>query len=181
MTIDLHTHTHTRLTALCPGLPGWAGTRKVKPSEWQWHQLGPMQVCTLLQTDNHASTSPLSFFTGWMPFLPPNQQRQSTEGTTIDLHRFYILECCLTVYFGYFCVFSGYQSTTTLVVVIFSDSFLALISLRSIVVMRMTFPETVVKSLSLCISTCVCMCMQWYEQANKCPYWYWLLAGQSHV
>ena len=24
-------HTHTRLTALCPGLPGWAGTRKEKP------------------------------------------------------------------------------------------------------------------------------------------------------
>jgi len=40
-----------------------------------------MQVCTSLQTNNHASTSPLSFFTGWMPFLPPNQQRQSIEGT----------------------------------------------------------------------------------------------------
>ena len=26
-----HTHTHTHLTALFPGLPGWAGTRKVKP------------------------------------------------------------------------------------------------------------------------------------------------------
>ena len=26
-----NTHTHTRLTALFPGLPGWAGTRKVKP------------------------------------------------------------------------------------------------------------------------------------------------------
>ena len=28
-----NTHTHTHLTALCPGLPGWAwaGTRKVKP------------------------------------------------------------------------------------------------------------------------------------------------------
>ena len=26
-----YTHTHTRLTALCPGLPGWAGTREVKP------------------------------------------------------------------------------------------------------------------------------------------------------
>ena len=25
------THTHTHLMALCPGLPGWAGTRKVKP------------------------------------------------------------------------------------------------------------------------------------------------------
>jgi len=31
-------------------------------SEWQWHQLGYMQVCTLLQTDNHTSTPPLSFF-----------------------------------------------------------------------------------------------------------------------
>ena len=38
-----------------------------------------MQVCTLLQTDNHTSTPPLLFFTGRMPFLPPNQQRQSTE------------------------------------------------------------------------------------------------------
>ena len=27
----MYTHTHTRLTALCPGLPGWAGTGKVKP------------------------------------------------------------------------------------------------------------------------------------------------------
>jgi len=29
----IHTHTHTCLTALFPGLPGWAGTRKVK-SVW---------------------------------------------------------------------------------------------------------------------------------------------------
>ena len=27
-------------------------------SEWQWHHLGRMQVCTSLQTDNHASTAP---------------------------------------------------------------------------------------------------------------------------
>ena len=27
----LHTYTHTRLTALFPGLPRWAGTRKAKP------------------------------------------------------------------------------------------------------------------------------------------------------
>jgi len=53
----------------------------VRDSEWQWHQLGHMQICTSLQTNNHASTPPLSFFTGQMPFLPPNQQRQSTEGT----------------------------------------------------------------------------------------------------
>jgi len=30
--------------------------------EWQWHQLGHMQVCTLLQTDNHARLPPLRFF-----------------------------------------------------------------------------------------------------------------------
>jgi len=29
---------------------------------WQWHQLDHMQIiCTLLQTDNHASTLPLKF------------------------------------------------------------------------------------------------------------------------
>jgi len=39
-----------------------------------------MQVCTSLQADNHTSTPLLSFFTGRMPFLPPNQQCQSTEG-----------------------------------------------------------------------------------------------------
>jgi len=51
---------------------------EARDSEWQLHQQGHMQVCTLLQTDNHTSTLPL--VTGWMPFLPPNQQRQSTEG-----------------------------------------------------------------------------------------------------
>jgi len=35
---------------------------EAKDSEWQWHQLGHMQVCTSLQTDNHASTPPLSFY-----------------------------------------------------------------------------------------------------------------------
>jgi len=33
--------------------------------------------------DNHANIPPLIFFTGWMPFLPPNQQRQSTEGNPV--------------------------------------------------------------------------------------------------
>jgi len=34
---------------------------EARDSDWQWHQLGHMQVCTSLQTDNHASTPPLSF------------------------------------------------------------------------------------------------------------------------
>jgi len=49
-------------------------------NEWQWHQLGHVQVYTSLQTDNHASTPPLCFLQARCPFLPPNQQRQSTEG-----------------------------------------------------------------------------------------------------
>jgi len=53
---------------------------KARDSEWQWHQLGHTKVCTSLHTDNHASITPLSFFTGRMPFLLPNQQRQSAEG-----------------------------------------------------------------------------------------------------
>ena len=35
-------------------------------------------VCTSSQTTNQHSTT--QFFTGRMPFLPPNQQRQNTEG-----------------------------------------------------------------------------------------------------
>jgi len=33
-----------------------------RDSEWQWHQLGHMQVCTSLQRDNHANTPPLVFY-----------------------------------------------------------------------------------------------------------------------
>jgi len=61
---------------------------EARESEWQWHQPGRMQVCTSLQTDNHASTPTTQFFTDRMPFLPPNQQRQSTEG------RFMLLLMC---------------------------------------------------------------------------------------
>jgi len=32
---------------------------EAKDGEWQWHPLGGVQVCTSLQTDNHASTPPL--------------------------------------------------------------------------------------------------------------------------
>jgi len=56
---------------------------ETRDSEWQCHQLGYMQVCPLLQTDNHASTPTTQFFTGQMTSLPPNQMRQSTEGTII--------------------------------------------------------------------------------------------------
>ena len=73
------TYTHTRLTALCPGLQGGPVLEgktnldftEARDSEWQWHQLGHMQVCTSLQTDNHASTPPLSFLQAGCPSCHP--------------------------------------------------------------------------------------------------------------
>jgi len=44
---------------------------KTIDSEWQWHQLGHMHVCTSLQTDNHASTPLLSFLQAWCPSCRP--------------------------------------------------------------------------------------------------------------
>ena len=110
-----HTHararTHTRTHARARAFNGpFSGNTQVsqyqkgktnldfteaRDSEWRWHQLGHMQVCILLQTDNHTSTPPLLFFTGRMPFLPPNQQRQSTEGNQ-TITRLTITSCYST-------------------------------------------------------------------------------------
>ena len=66
---------NTRLTAFCPGLPGRAGTRKVKPI---WILLKQETVsdsgiswATSLQTDNHASTPPLTFLPAGCPSCRP--------------------------------------------------------------------------------------------------------------
>jgi len=44
---------------------------EARDSEWQWHQLGHMQVCTSLQTDSHASTPPLSVLQAGCPSCHP--------------------------------------------------------------------------------------------------------------
>jgi len=67
---------------------------EARDSEWQWHQLGHMQVCTSLQTDNHASTPSLSFFTGRMPFLLPKQQNQSTDGMKFNQMQCAVKQFC---------------------------------------------------------------------------------------
>ena len=78
---------YTRLTAIFPGLPRWAGTKKVKPI-WilmkQETVSGSGISWAVCKSAPHSSqiTTPAphhSVFTGRMPFLPPNQQRQSTE------------------------------------------------------------------------------------------------------
>ena len=59
-----HTHTHlfngplsgtTRVSWYQKGKTSLDFT-EARDSEWQWHQLGHMQVCSSLQTNSHAST-----------------------------------------------------------------------------------------------------------------------------
>ena len=76
-----HTHTHThpfngplsgtiRVSQYQKGKTNLDFT-EARDSEWQWHQLGHMQVCTLLQRDNHASTPPISFLQAGCPSCRP--------------------------------------------------------------------------------------------------------------
>jgi len=58
--------------------------------EWQWHQLGYMQLCTLLQTDNHASTSPLSFLQAGCPSCRPTNSVKALKALTGPQRNFQI-------------------------------------------------------------------------------------------
>ena len=88
-----HTHTHTRLMALFPGLPRWASTRKAKPIwillkqetvsgsgiTWAICKSAPCSRQITMPAPHH------SVFYKLVPFLPPNQQRQCTEGKIFAL------------------------------------------------------------------------------------------------
>ena len=55
-----------------------------RDSEWQWNPLGHMRLH--LAPDRQPCQHPTAqFFTGRMPFLPPNQQCQSIEGKIITM------------------------------------------------------------------------------------------------
>ena len=56
-----------------------------RDSEWQWHQLGHMQVCTSLQLDNHASTPPLGFY---RPDALPAAQPTASKHWRIYTHTY---------------------------------------------------------------------------------------------
>jgi len=52
---------------------------------WQWHQLDHMQIiCTSLQTDNHVSTSPHSFYRpDALPAAQPTNSVKALKATAI--------------------------------------------------------------------------------------------------
>jgi len=56
---------------------------------WQWHQLDHMQIIwTPLQTDNHASTSPLSFYgPDVLPATQPTASKHRRHNATTRTHK----------------------------------------------------------------------------------------------
>ena len=100
-------NTYTHLTALRPGLPGLAGTSASEVTTlWRYTNLFSIIIITrkvipiwiFLKQETVASAAPYAslhlapgrqprqhpttqFFTGRMPFLPPNQQRQSMKAS----------------------------------------------------------------------------------------------------
>jgi len=96
-----HTPLHASHTHTCRAFnsPFFSGTTQVsryqkgkisldyteaKDSEWQWHQLGHMQVCTSLQTDNHASTPPLTLSTAKQKWQRKTQRKMPHIGENIE-------------------------------------------------------------------------------------------------
>jgi len=56
---------------------------EARDSEWQWHQLGHMQICTSLETNNHASTPPLSFLqAGCLSCRPTNSVKALKDNSS---------------------------------------------------------------------------------------------------
>jgi len=91
--MDQITHTHTqpfngplsRTTQVSRYQKGKTNLdfAEARDGEWQWHPLGHMQVCTSLQSDNHASTARVSFLQAGCPFCRPTN---SVKALKADLH-----------------------------------------------------------------------------------------------
>jgi len=90
---ETHTHTHP-FNSLFSGTTQVSRHQKGKTnldfteardSEWQWHQLGHMQICTSLQTNNHTNTPPLSFLQAGCPSCHPTpaSKHWSTKSTHV--------------------------------------------------------------------------------------------------
>jgi len=69
-----------------------------RDSEWQWHQLGHMQACTSLQTDNHAITPPLSFLQAGCPSCHPTNSIKALKA--VCLYVFDII-CASSVFIAF--------------------------------------------------------------------------------
>jgi len=70
---------------------------EARDSEWQWHQLGHMQVCTSLQTDNHADTSLLSFLQAGCPSCRPTNSVKALKAQVVPDKGLLMVVCVYVV------------------------------------------------------------------------------------
>ena len=66
---------------------------EARDSEWRWHQLGRVQVCTSLQTDNHASIPPLSFLQAGCRSCRPTNSVKALKANSKLLYLLHNLQC----------------------------------------------------------------------------------------
>jgi len=84
---NTHTHTHafngplsgtTQVSRYQKGKTNLDFT-EARDHEWQWHQLGHMQVYTSLETDNHASTPQVRFIQAGCPSCCPTNSTKALK------------------------------------------------------------------------------------------------------
>ena len=93
---DAYTHTHTCLTALFPGLPGWASTRKAKPI---WILLKQetvsgsdisLAICKSVPCSRQITTPATHhsvFLQAWCSFYRPTNSVKALKGKNADACR----------------------------------------------------------------------------------------------
>ena len=106
--LDKHTHPFNGKTNL--------DFTEARDSERQWHQLGHMQVCTLLRTDNHANTSPLSFLQAGCPSCHPTNSVKALKAIIRQayLSEFVYTNCIISTA-PYYCKYSLVYVTVQMV------------------------------------------------------------------
>jgi len=68
---------------------------EARDSEWQWHPLGHLQVCTSLLSDYHASTPPLSFLQAGCPCCRPTNSVKALKAEFHFINISYFAFCDL--------------------------------------------------------------------------------------
>ena len=89
---------------------------EARDSEWQWHQLGHMQVCTSLQTENHTSTPPLRFLQAGCPSCRPTNSIKALKAYRDIRHKHHKLLLLLLLLLGCVCVYGSSDAAFWLLV-----------------------------------------------------------------
>ena len=88
---------------------------EARDSEWQWHQLGHMQVCTLLHTDNHTRNPPLCFLQAECPSCRPTNSVKVLKSKLLQRNVQTPIVHCVVVFYTICCKTSCFSALRLLV------------------------------------------------------------------